>query len=98
MERNLKVACERFFKQMLTLSPRLGPETLASRGISWRFVAVRERLRLMFIFQAKIIGHYAPRRAMSLASLALKEPAKKRIYDHICGHLDDNLVRTIEAW
>ncbi|CAK9105380.1 unnamed protein product, partial [Durusdinium trenchii] len=34
MERNLKVACERFFKQMLTLSP------------------------LMFIFQAKIIGHY----------------------------------------
>lgn len=34
MERNLKVACERFFKQMFTLSP------------------------LMFIFQAKIIGHY----------------------------------------
>lgn len=24
MERNLKVACERFFKQMFTLSPRLG--------------------------------------------------------------------------
>ncbi|CAJ1416044.1 unnamed protein product [Effrenium voratum] len=34
MERNLKVAVERFLKQMLTMSP------------------------LMFIFQAKIIGHY----------------------------------------
>ena len=82
----LQVACERFFKQMFTLSPFLGfLEALGERrfemgstcrtaellDLSWflnkslaeliKFlIQTRATPRLMFIFQAKIIGHYVP--------------------------------------
>ena len=56
-----EVAFERFFKQMFTLSPKLDCEEcrhlLALLNCPRPYGAVFARL--MFIFQAKIIGHYA---------------------------------------